>query len=242
MPLLTSFQCAAWMASWWLCERMKRCPFCGKLYARGAELCADDLRPLEDLAETPGPPAKQPERSPSAFSARLVSPGMSPGMYRIYPRGDNLLFIQTEKGAGNHGWETMAGLLGPAGIMIGIFLRTWSDRKAKARQPDLDWRDAEDQLHESDDNFKLFIPDIRDAAVEPVTQTAFSGTRAGRLDFLLRDGRSLNLEFASAAEFKIALDLLTPRLKTPVRSQSARSANGGAGRRSEGLPSDERAQ
>jgi hypothetical protein len=196
---------------------MKRCTYCGKQYADDAEVCSLDQQPLDQLTEASKEDSERHEQIPSAFNARLVSHGISSGLYRVYLRGSDLLFIQTEQGEVAKHWDALAALLGPAGVLIGLLFKVQSGRKAKKALGNIDERDPEELARENEDNFRLFIPEIRDAAMELPSFLALSGKQAGRLHLFIRDGKRIKLELATADDMKTALDLLAPRLKATLR-------------------------
>ena len=126
---------------------MKRCPYCGKQYPNNADTCTVDQQPLEDPAATPRRvvQAGAPERPD--FKARLISHGVALAVYRVYLRGQDLVFVQEGKEKTARGVELVAGLLGPIGPLVGLAYRVWSKRKGETAQAHDEGGGQEDALH-----------------------------------------------------------------------------------------------
>ena len=72
-------------------------------------------------------------------------------------------------------------------------------------------------LRENKTNFKVFIPEITEAAVEPPSFFALRGKQAGRWNFNLRDGKKFKFEFENVGTMQAALDLLSRPLNGTLR-------------------------
>jgi hypothetical protein len=144
----------------------------------------------------------------ATFNARLVS-ARTDSMYRVYARESDLFFIQIA------GLSTTAEALTIHFGLIGYLIRESMKRRAKKKTEEFLQRagqaDPEQLLSESKGNFKVFIPEIRDSAIEPPSFFALHGKQVGRWNFSLRDGKKMRFEFENTDEMKAALDAL-PRL------------------------------
>jgi len=181
------------------------------------DVCAIDGQTLESPSKLSEVTQDLPLPARSAFNARLVSHGVSSGVYRIHLRGSDLLFIQIEVGEITRNWHAVTAFLGPFGSLLDLLFRSFSRRRANAALARGADRDAEDLIYENADNFRLYLPEIRDAVVEPPTWFALTGKQVGRLNLFLRDGRETNLEFTAADEMRTALRLLGPVLNSTLR-------------------------
>lgn len=141
----------------------------------------------------------------ATFNARLVST-CSDSMYRIYARGNDLYFIQLA------GLSTTAQALtvhfGVIGMLIRESMKRRTKKKAEATLQRVRQVDPEELLRESKNNFKVYIPKIREAAIEPPALFAMHGKQAGRWNLSLRDGKKMRFEFENGDELKAALDML----------------------------------
>jgi hypothetical protein len=159
-------------------------------------------------------PKQQNMDIPVLFKARLVSTRLD-SVYRVYARGNDLYFIQLA------GLSTTAQMVtihfGLVGILIGEFLKRRAKTKAGTILQRAGNQDPEEMLRESKNNFKVYLPEIRDSAIEPPSFFAFHGKQAGRWNFSLRDGKKMRLEFESADELKAALDVLPRLLNATLR-------------------------
>ena len=197
---------------------MKRCSYCGKRYGNKVEVCPVDQIPLEQLEDTPQRSTISLGPALPAFNATVSARRVSSGPYRIYLRGDDLLFIQTEPSQGSKGLEVLMGLLGPAGSLVALALGLLSKKKIKHDLSRIDERDPDDLLKENERNFTLYIPEIRDAVMKPPDEgPGLPGARAGRLELRLADGRKMKLVFPAAGDAKIALDVFARRLPSTLR-------------------------
>jgi hypothetical protein len=142
------------------------------------------------------------------FSARSVSSSFE-RRYQISAQGSNLYFIQLPGVS-----ETAQALtvhFGLLGILIGESMKKRAQKKAAAAVQSASPQDPEEALRENKHNFKVYLPEIQDAALEPPAFWQLHGKQAGRFRFSLRDGKKQKFEFETPDELKAALDVL-PRL------------------------------
>jgi len=159
--------------------------------------------------------AVQPASTRTAFDAKLISPILSAGTYRVFIERSELLFIQLDGGAKSI-LATLAPLLGPFGSLIPLVLWLFTKKQAKDRLHNIDQQNPEDLLGNSDNNFKLHLAEIRDAAIEPASFLAASG-KAGRWLLTVRHGEKFKFEFADAAEMVKAVHWLPPLLNSTLK-------------------------
>ena len=152
--------------------------------------------------------------NPATFNARLVST-RSDSVCRIYVRGNDLFFIQLA------GLSTTAQALtvhfGLIGMLIGESLKRRAKKKTEEFLQRAGQVDPEELLRENKNNFKVYIPEIREAAIEPPALFAMHGKQAGRWNFSLRDGKKMRFEFENSDELKAALDVLPRLLNATLR-------------------------
>ena len=194
---------------------MNHCSYCGKEYADDVIVCPVDGRPVINQEEKQGKFAAQPKATKTAFNVKLVSPLSSAGKYRVFVERSDLLFIQVEGGSRSI-WEAAAPFIGPAGNIIPLTLWLFGKRKTKAKLQRLEAGDPEELLRESENNFKLNLAEIRDAAIEAPSFFQTSG-KAGRLNFSVRHGEKIKCEFDNAAEINKAIHLLAPLLSSTLK-------------------------
>ncbi|MGA2280830.1 MAG: hypothetical protein ABSG80_11075 [Verrucomicrobiota bacterium] len=194
---------------------MKSCEYCGKQYADDVAVCPVDGQPVINQEEKQGKLAVQPKATKTAFNVKLVSPLSSAGKYRIFVERSDLLFIQIEGGSRSV-LEAAAPFIGPAGNLIPLTLWLFGKRKTKAKLQRLEEGDPEELLRESENNFKLNLAEIRDAAIEAPAFFQTSG-KAGRLNFSVRHGEKIKCEFDNDTEMNEAIHLLTPLLNSTLK-------------------------
>ena len=194
---------------------MKNCEYCGRPYADDVAVCPVDGQPVINLAEKQRKIAAQSEAAGTAFNVILVSPISSAGKYRVFVERSDLLFIQVEGGSRSI-LEAAAPFIGPAGNIIPLTLWLFGKRKTKAKLQRLEAGDPEELLRESENNFKLNLAEIRDAAIEAPSFFQTSG-KAGRLNFSVRHGEKIKCEFDNAAEINKAIHLLAPLLSSTLK-------------------------
>ena len=147
------------------------------------------------------------------FNARLVARRDS--VYRVYARESDLFFIQLA------GLSATADALTIHFGLIGYLIRESMKRRAKKKTEEFLQRAGnqapEDLLRENKNNFKVYIPEIRDSTIEPPSFFALHGKQAGRWNFSLRDGKKMRFEFEKSDELKAALDALPRLLNATLR-------------------------
>jgi hypothetical protein len=196
---------------------MKRCPYCGKQYPDKADICPVDRQALVDPDGRPRIIGGAGGRSEAAFNASLVSHGVAVGTYRVYLRGHDLVFVQTDKEKIKQGVDLIAGLLGPAGALVAAAVGIWQKRKAATAPAHDEHGRPEDSHHQDENSFSIYVPEIRDAALEPPSLLTVSEKQAGRLDLLVRDGKKVKLALPTAADVQSVLNVLAPLLKSTLR-------------------------
>jgi len=194
---------------------MKSCEYCGKQYADDVVVCPVDGQPVINPAEKQRKIAARSEAAGTAFNVILVSPLSSAGKYRIFVERSDLLFIQVEGGSRSV-LEAAVPFLGPAGGIIPLTLWLFNKRKTKAKHQRLEEGDPGELLRESENNFKLNLAEIRDAAIEAPALLQNSG-KAGRLNLVVRHGEKIKCEFDNAAEINKAIHLLAPLLSSTLK-------------------------
>ena len=194
---------------------MKICEYCGKEYADNVAVCPVDGQPVINPAEKQRKIAAQPEAAGTSINVILVSPLSSAGKYRIFVERSDLLFIQVEGGSRSV-LEAAVPFLGPAGGIIPLTLWLFNKRKAKAKRQRLEEGDPGELLRESENNFKLNLAEIREAAIEAPALFQNSG-KAGRLNLVVRHGEKIKCEFDNAAEINKAIRLLAPLLSSTLK-------------------------
>jgi hypothetical protein len=194
---------------------MKRCSHCGREYGDDVTVCSIDGKPLMESQENRKEIAVQPAAAQKTFDVKLISPVSSSGTYRVFCERSDLIFIQIEGGSKSV-LAAIAPLLGPAGNVIHLALWLFTKKKGKDQLQKIERQNPEDLLRESRNNFKLYLAEIRDAAIEPPAFVSTS-SKAGRLNLLVRHGEKLKFEFASAADISKAIHLLAPLLNSTLR-------------------------
>ena len=194
---------------------MKNCEYCGKPYADDVAVCPVDGQPVINPAEKQRKIAAQPEAAGTSFNVILVSPLSSAGKYRIFVKRSDLLFIQVEGGSRSV-LEAAVPFLGPAGGIIPLTLWLFNKRKTKAKRQRLEEGDPGELLRESENNFKLNLAEIREAAIEAPALFQNSG-KAGRLNLVVRHGEKIKCEFDNDTDMNKAIRLLAPLLSSTLK-------------------------
>ena len=194
---------------------MKHCSYCGKEYAGEVVVCPLDGRPVLEKGGNPSTPAPPPPDARKSFAVKLISPLSRFGTYRVFIERKDLLFIQIEAGS-KSALAALAPLLGPAGGLVHLMMWLSNRRQAKKDDPESDAKNAEILLRQSEANFKLFLAEIRDAAIEPRSLLATSGN-SGRLTLTVRHGERMKFEFATDEDTSTAIQLLTALLGATLR-------------------------
>ena len=102
------------------------------------------------------------------------------------------------------------------GNLIPLTLWLFTKRKTKAKLQRLEEGDPEELLRESENNFKLHLAEIRDAAIEAPAFFQTSG-KAGRLNLSVRHGEKIKCEFDDVTEMNEAIHLLAPLLSSTLK-------------------------
>lgn len=194
---------------------MKKCSYRGKEYADAATICPVDGQPVINRKEPRQKPAARPADTQSAFNAKLVSPISFAGTYRIFVERNDLIFIQIQGGSRSI-LEALAPALGPFGGLIPLVLWLFTKREAKARLERLQAGKPEELLRDNEKNFKLYLAEIRDAAIEAPSFLA-AGGKAGRLNFLVRHGDKIKCEVEATEDLSAAICLLVPLLGSTLK-------------------------
>jgi hypothetical protein len=149
-----------------------------------------------------------------SFDARFIS-RRSDNLYRIYVRGSDLYFINL--GGVGAVTSAVASQLGLIGALIAMALKKRAKRQAEALLQRAEGQDMEFLLRENKSNFKLYVPEISEAAMEPPSFWAMHGKQAGRWNFQTRDGKKFRFEFVTTDAVKAALDVLPGLLNATLR-------------------------
>jgi hypothetical protein len=195
---------------------MKRCEYCGKQYADPVSICPADGHPTVNPEAVSGL-AASPPIGRAAFNARVISPVSAAGSYRVFVRGGDLIFIQTQK-ASSQILNVISPFLGPFGGFATLLGWFFSRHKARDYQERLQSDDPENLLRDSDKNFRLHLAEIRQAAVEPAAFWSLGGGEAGRLALSIRHDEMLKLSFATRGDLNAAWQLLASRLSSIVQA------------------------
>ncbi len=148
------------------------------------------------------------------FDARLVSRTLE-SIYRVYSQGSELYFIHL----GGLGAMTQAVTVhfGLLGILIGSALKKRAQRQTEAILQNAENKDPESLVRENKHSFKVYVPEISEAVLEPPALFQMHGQQAGRWSFKLRDGKKFQFEFETADAMKAALDTLPGLLNATLR-------------------------
>jgi hypothetical protein len=149
-----------------------------------------------------------------SFNARFVS-GRSDNLYRIYVQGSDLYFINL--GGLSPVTHVLMAQFGLIGALIGAALKKRAKRQTEALLQRAEGQDPEFLLRENKTNFKVYVPEISEAVIDPPSFFALHGKQAGRWNFKTRDGKKFRLEFENADALKTALDVLPGLLNATLR-------------------------
>jgi hypothetical protein len=125
--------------------------------------------------------------------------------------------MHADKEKVKQGVDLIAGLLGPAGALVAVAAGLWQKRKAATAPEQNDDGGPEDSHDQDENSFSIYLPEVRDAALEPPSLFITSGKHAGRLDLLVRDGKTVKLDFPTADDVQSVLNVLAPLLKSTLR-------------------------
>lgn len=179
-------------------------------------VCPLDGQPVLEAVKGRKEVATQPAANQAHFDLKLISPISMAGTYRVFIERSDLFFIQIESGSKSF-LAALAPLLGPVGGLIPLGLWLFTKNKAKSRLETVQQQKPEDLLREKEGDFKLYLAEIREAAIEPAAWLANSG-KAGRLILTVRHGEKIKFEFADAGEIAGAIRLLAPLLNSTLKN------------------------
>jgi hypothetical protein len=149
-----------------------------------------------------------------SFDARFISK-RSGSMYRIYTRANDLCFINL--GGLSPVAQALTVHFGLIGMVLGSALKKRAKKQTEAMLQRAEGQDPEFLLRENKTNFKVYVPEISEAVIEPPSFFAMHGKQAGRWNFKLRDGKKFRLEFENADAMKAALNVLPGLLNATLR-------------------------
>jgi hypothetical protein len=186
---------------------MKRCQYCGKEYSDKTAVCPVDGEPLINPEAIPLPSVDR-----TVFHAALTVPLSLTGNYRIFARGDDLIFIVTEAAAHSI-LNSIHGFLGPLGIIIPFGLWLFSRHRTKDWNQRLATADPEDLIREDKKNFRVHLSEVRAAVLDPISYWRFTSSKSAVLLTLsIRQNEKLQLQPVTTADVETARHLLVARL------------------------------
>jgi len=136
-------------------------------------------------------------------------------MFRIYAQGSDLYFVDLG-GLGDVG-RAVTAQFGLIGYLIGARMKKKAKQKATELIQRFEAQDLDSLLRESKSSFKLYIPEISEAVIEPPAFFAMHGKQAGRLNLKTRDDKKYRLEFENTDSLRAALDVLPKLLNGTLR-------------------------
>lgn len=148
------------------------------------------------------------------FDARFIK-GSSDHIFRICVQGSDLYFIDLG-GLGEVG-RAVTVHFGLIGYLIGAAIKKKAKQKAAELLQRFEAQDLESFLRESKTSFKLYIPEISEAVIDPPPFLAMHGKQAGRLNLKTRDDKKYKFEFENADTLRAALDSLSKLLNGTLR-------------------------
>ena len=194
---------------------MRRCNYCGQQYADKVTVCPLDDHPTVNPEEHPKVPGRA-DHGPAAFDVKVTSPMSAAGSFKVFVRGSDLLFIQTDSETRTV-LNALVPVLGPAGNLIPLFTWLFSRRRAKDYLARLQTDDPENLLRDNDKNFRLHLGEIREAQLEPPPRIMLTGKAIGAATLLIRHNEMLKLAFPTRADMDAAWQLLAPALQSALR-------------------------
>jgi hypothetical protein len=147
------------------------------------------------------------------FDARFIS--KNPNMFRVYVQGSDLYFVDLG-GLGELG-QAVTAHFGLIGYLIGAAMKKKAKQKAEDLLQRFETQDLESLLRESKKSFKLYIPEISEAVIDPPTFFGLHGKQAGRLNVKTRGDNKYRFEFENADSLRAALDALPGLLNGTLR-------------------------
>src|SRR5215469_3807869 len=146
--------------------------------------------------------------SNSLFDARFITRN-NDHMFRIYAQGSDLYFVDLG-GLGDVG-RAVTAQFGLIGYLIGAHMKKKAKQKAADLLQRFEAQDLESLLRESKSSFKIYIPEISEAVIDPPAFFAMHGKQTGRLNLKTRDDKKYRFEFENVDSLRAALDVL-PKL------------------------------
>ena len=151
---------------------------------------------------------------PGSFLARYTS-NSSDSTYRIHARAGELYFINI--GGLNASTRAITVHFGLVGMLIASAMKKRAKRRTEARLQSAEAQDPEFLLRQDKTSFKVFIPEISEAVIEPPSFFALHGKQAGSWNFKMRDGKKYRFEFENTDTMKAALEVLPGLLNATLR-------------------------
>jgi len=147
------------------------------------------------------------------FDARFISKNTD-HMFRVYVQDSDLYFVDLG-GLGDLGRVTIH--FGLIGMLIGAAIKKKAKQKAEDLLQRFETQDLESLLRESKRSFKIYIPEISEAVIDPPTRFAMHGKQAGRLNLKTRADNNYKFEFDNVDSLRAALDALPGLLNGTLR-------------------------
>lgn len=152
-------------------------------------------------------------KSNRLFDARFIS--KNPHMFRVYVQGSDLYFVDLG-GLGELG-QAVTVHFGLIGYLIGSAMKKKAKQKAEDLLQRFETQDLESLLRESKKSFKLYIPEISEAVIDPPAFFGLHGKQTGRLNLKTRDDNEYRFEFENVDSVRAALDALPGLLNGTLR-------------------------
>jgi hypothetical protein len=150
-----------------------------------------------------------------SFDAKDVSRNAD-CLYRVYAQAGEFYFISL--GGLSQTARVVASQFGLIGILIGSAMKKRAKKQAEAMLQRADEQDLESLLRENKKSFKVYIPEITEAVMEPPSFLALHGKQTGRWNFKLRDGKKYRFEFETNEAMQAAMNLLPRLLNATLRA------------------------
>lgn len=142
------------------------------------------------------------------FDARFITRN-NDHTFRVYAQGSDLYFV--DLGGLSDTGRAVTVHFGLIGYLIGAAMKKKAKQKAAEMLQRFEAQDLESFLRESKTSFKIYIPEISEAVIDPPSFLAMHGKQAGRLNLKTRDDKKYKFEFENADSLRTALDAL-PKL------------------------------
>jgi hypothetical protein len=190
------------------------CPKCGADLKQGA---APAPRPKPVAAAAPAPEHRQ-----AVYFTVRMNGSMGQPLYRVYVLADEVLFMYSGPGNGDHLPQGGANVAGLVGGLIGSAVSAEMRERTKARQRELDTADVAKLrrlVAEVADNFRATATDLTDVRIEAVgfwNSLAVGAECAGVLYLTHRERGSLTLALLTLDDVRIATQELPATLGNAV--------------------------